>query len=49
MTSSQPEQAAGPPFGGRNLISGEATALQVEIAIPTTYFGKDLVARFEPY
>jgi len=49
MTSSQPEQAAGPPFGGRNLIPDEATALQVGVAILTAYFGKELVARFEPY
>ena len=49
MTSSQPEQAAVPPFGGRNLIPDEATALKVGVAILTAYFGEELVARFEPY
>ena len=49
MTSIQPEQVAGSPFGGRNLIPDEVTALQVGIAILTAYFGKEFVARFEPY
>ena len=49
MTSIQPEQVAGSPFDRRHHIPDEVTALQVGIAILTAYFGKELVARFEPY
>ena len=49
MTSIQPEQVAGSPFGRRDLIPDEVTALQVGIAILTAYFGKELVARLKPH
>ena len=49
MTATNTEQTVDRPFGGRDLIPDEATALLVGIAILTAYFGKNLVQQFEPY
>ena len=49
MTSTQPDQTVDLPFGGRNLVPDEATALKVGIAIMTAYFGEELITKFEPY
>ena len=49
MTSANIEQTADRPFGDRNLIPDEATALLVGVTILTAYFGQDLVQAFEPY
>ncbi len=49
MTPANIEQTANRPFGDRNLIPDEATALLVGVAILTAYFGQDLVQQFEPY
>ena len=34
---------------GRELVPDEDTARQIGMAILNTYFGKDVIARFEPY
>ena len=49
MTATNIDQTVDRPFGGRDLIPDEATALLVGVAILTAYFGKDVVKQFEPY